>query len=202
LKIKNTEFVRNAGRKSNMLRLPEKYQKEVIPSMQEKFGYKNNMAVPKIEKVIVNTGFGRLVSGKTSDEQKKIVDFILDDLALITGQKPILTQAKKSISGFKIQKGLPIGAMVTLRGKRMYDFLERLIQIALPRCRDFQGLEPNSIDKKGNLTIGIREHIAFPEILPEKAKNIFGLEITVVTDAKKREEGIKLLRFIGFPIKQ
>lgn len=185
-----------------MLRLPEKYQKEVIPSMQEKFGYKNNMAVPKIEKVIVNTGFGRLVSGKTSDEQKKIVDFILDDLALITGQKPILTQAKKSISGFKIQKGLPIGAMVTLRGKRMYDFLERLIQIALPRCRDFQGLEPNSIDKKGNLTIGIREHIAFPEILPEKAKNIFGLEITVVTDAKKREEGIKLLRFIGFPIKQ
>ena len=202
MKIKNTEFVRNAGRKSNMLRLPEKYQKEVIPSMQEKFGYKNNMAVPKIEKVIVNTGFGRLVSGKTSDEQKKIVDFILDDLALITGQKPILTQAKKSISGFKIQKGLPIGAMVTLRGKRMYDFLERLIQIALPRCRDFQGLEPNSIDKKGNLTIGIREHIAFPEILPEKAKNIFGLEITVVTDAKKREEGIKLLRFIGFPIKQ
>jgi len=202
LKIKNTEFVRNAGRKSNMLRLPEKYQKEVIPSMQEKFGYKNNMAVPKIEKVIVNTGFGRLVSGKTSDEQKKIVDFILDDLALITGQKPILTQAKKSISGFKIQKGSFVGAMVTLRGKRMYDFLERLIQIALPRCRDFQGLEPNSIDKKGNLTIGIQEHIAFPEILPEKAKNIFGLEITVVTNAKKREEGIKLLRLIGFPIKQ
>ena len=184
------------------MRLKEKYTKEAIPQMMEKFGYKNTMAVPLIEKVVVNTGFGRLVSGKTSDEQKKIQNAISEDLSLITGQKPIFKKAKKSISGFKTKKGIFIGTQVTLRGKRMYDFLERLIQIALPRCRDFQGLEPNSIDKKGNLTIGIREHIAFPEILPEKAKNIFGLEITVVTNAKKREEGIKLLRLIGFPIKQ
>lgn len=184
-----------------MLRLQEKYQKEVIPAMQEKFGYKNKMAVPKIEKVIVNTGFGRLVSGKTSDEQKKIVDFILNDLSLICGQKPILTQAKKSISGFKIRQGMPVGAQVTLRGKRMSDFLERLIHIALPRSRDFRGIEPRAIDQEGNLTTGIREHIAFPEILPEKAKDIFGLEVTVVTNAKSREEGIELLRLLGFPIK-
>lgn len=184
-----------------MIQLKEKYQKEVIPEMMEKFGYKNLMAVPKIEKVIVNTGFGRLVSGKTSEEQKKIFETILEDLSLISGQKPILKRAKESISGFKIRKGLPIGMMVTLRGKRMADFLERLIHIALPRSRDFQGIDQKSFDKKGNLTIGVKEHIAFPEILPEKAKNIFGLEVTVVTNAKSREEGIELLRLMGFPIK-
>lgn len=184
-----------------MLHLQDKYQKEVIPKMMERFGYKNKMAVPKIEKVIVNTGFGRLVAGKSSEEQKKIWETILNDLSLITGQRPVLTKAKKAISGFKTRIGLPIGAMVTLRGKRMYDFLERLIYIALPRSRDFRGLEEKSIDKGGNLTIGVKEHIAFPEILPERAKNIFGLEITVVTNAKKREEGLELLRLLGFPIK-
>ena len=184
-----------------MLRLKEKYEKETVPAMMEKFGYKNKMAVPRIEKVVINTGFGRLVSGKTSEEQKKIQDTILGDLSLISGQKPILKRAKKSISGFKIREGQVIGASVTLRGKKMFDFLERLIHIALPRLRDFQGIERSVFDKKGNLTIGIREQIAFPEILPEKAKNIFGLEITVVTTAKKREEGIELLRLLGFPIK-
>ena len=183
------------------MRLLEKYQKEVIPAMMEKFGYKNKMAVPKIEKVVINTGFGRLVAGKTSEEQKKIQDNILEDLSLISGQKPILTRAKKSISGFKIRKGQVIGASVTLRKRRMFDFLERLIHVTLPRLRDFQGIERSSFDQKGNLTIGISEHIAFPEILPEKAKNIFGLEITIVTTAKKREEGIELLRLMGFPIK-
>ena len=183
------------------MRLLEKYEKEVIPAMMEKFGYKNKMAVPKIEKVVINTGFGRLVAGKTSEEQKKIQDNILEDLSLISGQKPILTRAKKSISGFKIRKGQVIGASVTLRKKRMFDFLERLIQIALPRSRDFRGIEQSSFDKKGNLTIGIKEQISFPEILPEKAKNIFGLEVTIVTTAKKREEGIELLRLLGFPIK-
>lgn len=184
-----------------MFRLKEKYQKEVIPAMMEKFGYKNRRAVPKIEKVIVNTGFGRLVNGKTSEEQKKIQEAILNDLALICGQYPKLTRAKKAISGFKTRKGLPIGAKVTLRRKRMYDFLERLINIALPRSRDFQGLDPSSFDKDGNLTIGIREQIAFPEISPEATKIIFGLEVTVVTTAKKREEGLELLRLLGFPIK-
>lgn len=184
-----------------MVRLKEKCKKEVAPQMMEIFGYKNLMAVPKIKKVIVNTGFGRLVSGKPSNEQKKIQEAILRDLTLITGQRPVLTSAKKSISGFKIRKGMPVGARVTLRGQRMYDFLERLIYIALPRTRDFRGIDPNSFDDKGNLTIGIKEHIAFPEISPEEVKNIFGLEITVVTTSNTKKEGVKLLRLLGFPIK-
>jgi large subunit ribosomal protein L5 len=184
-----------------MIHLKEKFEKEVIPKMMERFGYKNKMAVPKIEKVIINTGFGRLISGKTSKESEVIVNGILEDLSLISGQKPVLRLAKKSISGFKIHKGMPIGAMVTLRKKRMYDFLERLIHIALPRSRDFKGIDVSSFDKKGNLTIGIKEQISFPEILPERTKIIFGLEVTVVTNAKTREEGIELLKFLGFPIK-
>ena len=184
-----------------MLRLPEKYNKEVIPAMMEKFGYKNRMAVPKITKTIVNTGFGRLISGKTNDEQRKIQKSILADLCLITGQKPVLKKAKKSISGFKIREGMPVGAAVVLRKQRMFDFLERLIHITLPRSRDFQGLSLSCIDKHGNLTMGIKEHIAFFEILPEKTRIIFGLEITVVTTAKNQEQGIELLRLMGFPIK-
>lgn len=167
----------------------------------EKFGYKNKMAVPKIEKVVVNIGFGRLVSGKTSKEKEEIIKSILEDLTLITGQKPILTKAKKSISSFKVRKGDPIGAKVTLRKKMMYDFLERLIHIVLPRSRDFRGIETSSFDKKGNLTIGIKEHIAFPEVSPEKTRNIFSLEVTITINAKKREEGIELLKLLGFPIK-
>jgi len=184
-----------------MLRLKEKYTQEVIPAMMKKFGYKSAMAVPKIEKVIINTGFGKLVVGKTSDEQKKIRESILNDLALICAQKPILTLAKKSVSAFKIKKGMPLGAKVTLRKKRMFDFLERLIHIALPRSRDFQGIDPQAFDKRGNLTIGIKEQIAFPEVSPEKAKQIFGFEITICTNAKSREEGIELLKLMGFPIK-
>jgi len=182
-------------------KLREKYQKEVIPQMMTKFGYKNSMAVPRIEKVVVNTGFGRLVSGKTSDEQKKVFTAVLDDLSLICGQKPILTKAKKAIAAFKTRKGMPIGTMITLRGNRMYDFLEKVINIALPRSRDFRGIEQKSFDKKGNLTISIKEHIVFPEILPEKIKNIFGFEITVVNTSKTRESGIELLKLLGFPIK-
>ncbi|MFQ6049943.1 MAG: 50S ribosomal protein L5 [Candidatus Paceibacterales bacterium] len=184
-----------------MLRLLEKHKKEVILEMMKKFNYKNVMAVPQIKKVVVNTGFGRLISGKTSGEKKKILDSVLEDLALITGQRPIVTGAKKSISGFKIRKGFPVGAVLTLRKRMMFDFLERLIHIVLPRSRDFQGIKPTSFDKQGNLTLAIKEHIAFPEVSPEKTKNIFGLEITVVTSAKSREEGIELLRLMGFPIK-
>ena len=184
-----------------MLRLKDKYNKEVIPEMMKKFGYKNIMVVPKIKKVVVNTSFGKLISGKTKEEQKKIFTFVLNDLALITSQRPILTKAKKSIAGFKIRQGLPIGAEVTLRKQMMYDFLERVIHIALPRSRDFQGINSKSVDSKGNLTIGIKEHIAFPEISIEKAKFIFGFEITVVTAAKTREEGLELLRLLGFPLK-
>ena len=185
-----------------MSRLQEKYNKEVIPTMMQKFGYKNAMAVPKIEKVVINTGFGRDIVGKTNQEQEKIQEVILNDLSLISGQRPILSQAKKSISAFKIRKGLPIGAVVTLRKKKMYDFLERLINIALPRSRDFRGIDQKCIDKDGNLTIGVKEHIVFLEVSPENVKNIFGLEITVVTSTKNKEKIIELLRLMGFPIKR
>ena len=185
-----------------MISLKEKYKKEVLSGMKEKFGYKSNMAVPKIEKVVINIGFGRIISGKTSDERKKIINSFLNDLTLITGQRPVLTKARKSISGFKIRSGVPIGIMVTMRRKRMYDFLERLIHITLPRSRDFSGIRQTSFDKGGNLTIAIKEHISFPEIMPEKVKQISSLEITIVTTAKEREQGLELLRLIGFPIKK
>ena len=181
--------------------LTEKFKKEVIPEMMKEFGYKNEMAVPKIERVVINTGFGRLISGKTNDEQKKLVDFICQELTLICGQKAVQTLAKKSIASFKVRQGMPLGAKVTLRGRKMTDFLERLIHLVLPRTRDFNGINNQSIDKGGNLTIAVKEHIAFPEILPEKARIILGLEITIVTTAKNREEGLKLLKLLGFPIK-
>jgi len=178
-----------------MLRLKEKYQKEVIPQMKEKFGYRNDLAVPKIEKVVINTGIGKF------RQDQKAVEEIERALSLISGQKPVFTLAKKSISSFKIRKGMKVGFKVTLRGQRMYDFLERLIYLALPRSRDFRGIDQKSIDEKGNLTIGIKEHIIFPEISHEEVKTIFGLEISVITNAKRREEGLELLRLIGFPIK-
>lgn len=189
------------GNLNYMMNLDEKYKKEVIAKMQEKFGYKNAMAVPKIIKVSVNSGFGRQVSGKSSDEQKKIYEIVAEDLGIICGQKPVLRRAKKSISSFKIREGMVIGCSVTLRGKKMNDFLGRLIHIVLPRSRDFRGLDPKTFDSKGNLTIGLKEQIAFPEVSPEKAKNIFGLEITVATNAKNKEEGAALLKLLGFPIK-
>jgi len=185
-----------------MIGLKEKYNTEVIPKMMEKFGYKNRMAVPKIEKVVINTGFGKMIAGKGSDEKKKMINAILEDLTLITGQKPVLTKARKSVSGFKIRRGMEIGAMVVLRKKMMFDFLERLINITLPRSRDFEGIDPKSVDKSGNLTVAIKEHISFFEILPERIKNIFGLEFTVITTAKDKEQGLELLRLIGFPIKK
>jgi len=184
-----------------MLRLQEKYKKEAISAMMEKFGYKSSMAVPKIEKVVINTGYGRQVAGKTNDEQKKIADFILEELGLICGQRAVKTYAKKAISSFKLRQGMPIGAKVNLRGKKMTDFLERLIYLTLPRTRDFKGISSESIDKQGNLTIAVKEHITFPEILPEKARDIFGLEITVVTTAKNKEEALELFKLLGFPIK-
>lgn len=184
-----------------MIRLKEKYKKEVIPQMMAKFGYKSPMAVPRIEKVAVNSGFGRLVAGKTNQEQEKIQENVLRDLALICGQKAVLTLAKKAISSFKVREGMPLGAKVTLRQKKMRDFLERLINVALPRSRDFRGIEPKSFDKNGNLTISVKEHIIFPEISPEKSKIIFGFEATVATNARTRQEGVELLRLLGFPIK-
>lgn len=184
-----------------MLRLKEKYKKEVIPKMMEKFGYKSVMAVPKVKKVVINTGFGKVTSNKTSEEQKKVYKTVLDNLALICAQRPVLTKSKKAIAGFKIREGVSIGAMATLRKGKMYDFLDRVIHIALPRSRDFRGISTKSFDEKGNLTIAVKEHIIFPEVLAEKAKTIFGFEMTVVTTSKTREEGIELLKLMGFPIK-
>lgn len=184
-----------------MLRLQEKYKKEIAPALKEKFAYKNVMAVPKIKKVVINTGFGRKVATATSDERKKTEKAVSEEMTLIAGQASVLTKAKKSIAGFKLRQGIPIGAMVTLRGKKMYDFLDKLINIVLPRTRDFRGLSPDSIDGQGNLSIAMKEHIVFPEISPEKTKFIFGLEITVVTTAKNKEHGLELLKLLGFPMK-
>lgn len=184
-----------------MLKLKEKYKKEAIPKMKEKFDYDNDLAVPQIERVVVNTGFGEMVSEKSSSEKEKIYEDILEDLAMICGQKPVIRTARKSISEFNLKKGDPIGAICTLRRKKMYDFLDRLIHIALPRSRDFQGIEQNSVDQSGNLTMGIGEHICFPEVSPEKAERIFGLEITVVTTTENREEGLELFKLLGFPLK-
>jgi large subunit ribosomal protein L5 len=188
-------------RAGNMSYLKEKYQKEVIPGMKEKFGYKNIFQAPKITKVVLNTGFGRMATSLSGQELEKTVDSIIQDMGLISGQKPVKTKAKKAISAFKIRKGMVIGAKVTLRKTKMYDFMERLINVALPRTRDFRGLERKTVDRDGNLTIGIKEHTVFPEVSPEKAKSIFGLEIAVSTTAKSREEGLELLTRMGFPIK-
>lgn len=179
----------------------EKYKKEVISQLKEKFGYPNQMAVPQIKKVVINTGFGKLAANKGADVTK-LSENILEDLTLIAGQRATLTRAKKSIAGFKLRENSPIGARVTLRGARMYDFLDRLIHVVLPRSRDFRGLNPAGVDKEGNFTIGIREHIFFPEILPERVQTNIGLEITVVTSAKTKEEGLELLAQLGFPFQE
>lgn len=177
-----------------MSELQKKYRKEVVPAMQEKFGYKNVMAIPKIEKVAVNVGIGKFREEKQCKE-------IEEYLALITGQKAAPRPAKKAIAAFKTRQGMVIGYQVTLRGGRMYDFLSRLVNIALPRTRDFRGIEERTFDREGNLTIGVREHIVFPEMIGEDYKFLFGLEMTVVTTAKRREHGIELLKMMGFPIK-
>ena len=162
--------------------------------MQREFGYKNAMAVPRIEKVTVASGVGRI-------REEKQLDVLRRAMALMTGQKPSARPSKQAIAAFKTRRGLVVGYCVTLRGGRMWDFLERLIAIALPRQRDFRGIPSTSFDRRGNLTIGFREHIVFPEMTGEEVPFIFGLEVTVVTTARKREEGMALLKMLGFPIK-
>ncbi len=177
------------------MRLKEQYKKEIIKKLMEQYGYKNVLAVPKIVKVVINIGFG-----KTAKE-KSVIDNELDSLNRISGQKPILTKAKKSISAFKVKQGMVIGAMVTLRGKRMYDFIEKLIKITLPRIRDFRGLNQNQLDQQGNLMIGFRENLAFPEIKTDEIDKIHGLEVCINTNAKNRERGLALFKLMGFPFK-
>jgi large subunit ribosomal protein L5 len=182
--------------------LRDKYKKEVIPAMMQKFGYKNPMAVPCIKKVVLNSSFGKDAVSKTGSEREKIQKLIMQDLSLIAGQKTNLVKSKKSIAGFKLREGLEIAAVVTLRKGRMWDFLERLIYLSFPRSRDFKGIDSKSIDKRGNLSVGFKEHIMFPEIFTEKEKTIFGLEVTVVTNAKSKEEGLELYKLLGFPIRE
>jgi len=177
--------------------LEEKYKKEVVPKMKEKFGFKNDFSVPGIEKVVINVGIGSAVASK--DEKAR--ESIEKDITLITGQKPLVTLAKKAIAAFKTREGMPVGLKVTLRGKRMYDFVSRLINVVLPRTRDFRGLNSKSIDVDGNLSIGIKEHLIFPEISQEDIRRIFGLEITVVTHIKNKEQALELYKLIGFPVK-
>ena len=177
-------------------RLKEKYRNEVVPALTKEFGYKNVMAVPKVRKVVVNMGLGEATANA------KIVDVGADELARITGQKPVTRRAKKSIAAFKVRKGMPIGTMVTLRGERMWEFLDRLMNIALPRVRDFKGVSPKGFDGRGNYTLGRRDQLLFPEIDYMKVDKARGMNVSVVTTAKTDEEARKLLQFIGMPFRQ
>jgi large subunit ribosomal protein L5 len=177
-------------------RLKDKYAKEVVPALTKEFGYKNVMAVPRIEKVVVNMGLGEATANA------KIVDTGADELARITGQKPVTRRSKKSIAAFKVRKGMPIGTMVTLRGERMWEFLDRLMNIALPRVRDFKGVSPKGFDGRGNYTLGLRDQLLFPEIDYMKVDKARGMNVSVVTTAKTDQEARKLLQFIGMPFRQ
>jgi large subunit ribosomal protein L5 len=179
-----------------MSRLRDKYQKDVVPALRKEFGYKNVMAVPKIEKVVVNMGLGEATSNI------KIVDTGADELARITGQKPVTRRSKKSIAAFKVRKGQPVGTSVTLRGERMWEFLDRLMAIALPRVRDFKGVSPRGFDGRGNYTLGLRDQLLFPEIDYMKVDKARGMNVSVVTTAKTDQEARKLLQFIGMPFRQ
>jgi large subunit ribosomal protein L5 len=176
--------------------LEQKYQEEIVPSLIKRFGYKSVMAVPRVAKVIVNMGVG---GDAVADV--KVLDRAVEELGLIVGQKPVITKARKSIAGFKLRAGMPIGCMVTLRKQRMFEFLERLIHIALPRVRDFKGISPNAFDGRGNYTLGIREQIIFPEINYDKVDKLRGLNVAVVTTAKTDEEGFRLLKELGMPFR-
>ena len=178
-----------------MSRLRERYEKDVAPALDKEFGYGNVMAVPKVQKVIVNMGLGE------ATQNAKIVDTGADEVSRITGQKPVITRAKKSIAQFKVRKGMPIGTMVTLRGERMWEFLDRLISVALPRVRDFRGVSPRGFDGRGNYTLGLKDQLLFPEIDYMKIDKARGMNISVVTTAKTDEESRKLLQLLGMPFR-
>ncbi len=178
-----------------MARLRERYREEVTPALKEKFEYKNVMQIPKIEKIVVNMGVGEAA------QNQRALDGTMDDLAKITGQKPQLRRARKSIAGFKIREGMPVGARVTLRGERMWEFLDRLISVALPRVRDFRGISPRSFDGRGNFALGLREQLIFPEISYDAIDATRGLDVAVVTTAETDEEARELLRLLGMPFR-
>ncbi len=179
-----------------MARLKEKYNKEIAPQLAKDFDIKNPMAIPRVEKVIINMGMGEAISNS------KILDVAVEELRVITGQKPVITKAKKSIASFKLRQGMNIGTMVTLRGERMYEFLDRLISVALPRVRDFRGISGKAFDGRGNYTLGIREQLIFPEIDFNKVDKTRGMNISIVTTAKNDEQSRALLKSLGMPFKQ
>lgn len=179
-----------------MNRLKEKYMKEIVPSLMSKFNYKSVMQVPKLEKIVVNMGVGDAV------QNSKALDNAVEELTLITGQKPVVTRAKKSIAGFRLREGMPIGAKVTLRGERMYDFLDKLVSVSLPRVRDFRGVSKNAFDGRGNYTLGIKEQLIFPEIDYDKVAKVRGMDIVIVTTANTDEESRELLTQLGMPFKK
>src|SRR5579875_2715685 len=178
-----------------MSRLHERYRKEAVPALSKRFGYSNTMAVPKLQKITVNIGMGE------ASQNIKLLDVAVQELAQITGQKPVITRAKKSIANFKIRKGMPIGCMVTLRGERMYEFLDRLANIVLPRVRDFKGLPGNSFDGRGNYTLGLRDQLVFPEIDYTRVEKVRGMNVCLTTTAATDEEGRELLRLLGLPLR-
>ena len=179
-----------------MNRLQEKYQNSVRAELQNQFSYKSSMQIPKVEKIVINMGCGDAVANA------KVLDDAVEELATITGQKPIITKAKKSIANFKLREGMPIGCKVTLRGVRMYEFLDKLVSIALPRVRDFHGINGNAFDGRGNYTLGVKEQLIFPEINFDKIKKVRGMDIVIVTTAKTDEEGRALLSLMGMPFKK
>ena len=179
-----------------MARLKEMYEKEVIPKMMKEFGYKNHMRVPRLEKIVVNMGLGEAL------QNPKIIESSSKELAAITGQHPVVTKARKSIANFKLREGMPIGCMVTLRRRRMYEFFDRLVNIAIPRVRDFKGISKRSFDGKGGFTLGVKEQIIFPEINYDKIEKIKGMNISIVTTAETDEEGRALLTHMGMPFRK
>ena len=179
-----------------MSRLKQRYQKEVIPAMNKEYAYPNVMAIPKLEKIVINIGLGEAI------QNAKLLDNASDELGQIAGQKPVITRAKKSIASFKLRKGMPIGCSVTLRGERMYEFFDRLVNTALPRVRDFRGLSTKSFDGRGNFAMGLREHIVFPEIDYDQVDEVWGMDVIVCTTAKSDDEARALLRGFNFPFRQ
>jgi len=176
-------------------RLRERYRTEVAPALMRELGYSNLMAVPRLQKIVLNMGVGEAV------QNPKVIDSAVDELTVIAGQKPVVTRAKKAISNFKLREGMPIGAMVTLRGERMYEFLDRLVSVALPRVRDFKGIPDRSFDGRGNYSLGLREQVIFPEINLDKVDKIKGLTIVICTTARSDAEGKALLRGLGMPVR-
>ncbi|MFT8963412.1 MAG: 50S ribosomal protein L5 [Lacticaseibacillus paracasei] len=174
-------------------RLEERYSKEIAPALVSNFNYKSTMQAPKIEKIVLNMGVG------DATQNAKLLDEAVDELTLISGQHPLITKAKKSIAGFRLREGMPIGAKVTLRGERMYDFLDKLINVSLPRVRDFHGISPKSFDGRGNYTLGVKEQLIFPEIDYDKVNRVRGLDVVIVTTANTDEEALELLTQVGMP---